>query len=385
MDYVNNDDKTDSKIYDDLHNELEYISNDSKTEEKLYVSGINCSVENAYNEMNDTKRFFNKKDGIIAWHSFQSFKEGEVTPELAHEIGVKLAQNIWGDRFQVLVATHLNTNHIHNHFIINSVSFVDGKKYYANRQTYAELRKENDRICKENGLSYLDEKKTRKGIEYKYYQKEEYMNYYKQTKLDIDECISHSNNYDDFIYKLKNKNYDVVIRSNKLSVRNLNYKRNIRIERKFGSAYTIENIKKQIAGTYISETINNFVKYKRDKTLDYLYKTNNKSLAYTYIKYLKLLNKYPKYSKNNKLSYQVKKDLEIMDSINRQTLLLINNKIECEDDLHSFYLKLRDNLKNNSSNKEQIKDQIELCNEIMKRHKSITDEVEKIEKEVIIR
>ena len=81
-------------------------------------------------DMINTKKRFNKTDGILAYHAYQSFKENEVTPELAHEIGIKLAEEMWGDKFEVVVSTHLNTNHIHNHFVINSVSFIDGKKYY---------------------------------------------------------------------------------------------------------------------------------------------------------------------------------------------------------------------------------------------------------------
>ena len=100
----------------------------------------------AFEEMKITKESFNKTEGTQGFHAFQSFKEGEVTPEQCHEIGLKLAEEMWGDRFEVVVSTHLNTNHYHNHFEINSVSFKDGKRYYDKRETYAELRRLSDGV-----------------------------------------------------------------------------------------------------------------------------------------------------------------------------------------------------------------------------------------------
>ena len=111
-----------------------------------------------------TKKSYNKTKGILGFHSFQSFKENEVTPELSHEIGVRLAEEMWGDRFEVMVSTHVNTNHIHNHFVINSVSFKDGKKYYDNRINYAKLRRLSDELCEEYGLSILKEKPCKRSI-----------------------------------------------------------------------------------------------------------------------------------------------------------------------------------------------------------------------------
>ena len=254
IDYVSDEKKVDEQTFKDLHNELEYISDDYKTEEKKYVTGINCSTNNACKEMKEIKKHFQKEDGIIAFHAYQSFKEGEVTPEQAHNIGIQLAEEMWGDRFQVVVATHLNTNHIHNHFVINSVSFVDEKKYYDNRMSYAELRRLNDQICMEHNLSYLEEKKTKKGLYYINYQdKADKIIYSKQTKSDVDMAIALANSYSEFLHILENMNYEVKERASKLSVRNLEYKRNIRIERQFGNDYSIENIKKQIAGIYLPE------------------------------------------------------------------------------------------------------------------------------------
>lgn len=386
IDYVNNPEKTDLSLYDDLHNEINYIINGEKTEKTIFTSGVNCSVENSYEQMMWIKEQYNKKDGIIAFHSYQSFEEKDISPELAHKIGIELANRVWGDRFQVVVATHLNTEHIHNHFVINSVSYVDGKRYYDNRSSYAYLRKMNDEICKEYGLSYMSEKITRKGIDYSKYQNISYDNYYKKTKRDLDVAISKSNSYDEFIELLSSMNYTIATRADKLSVRHNDYRRNIRIERKYGKDYTIENIIKQIKGIYIPEQSEYYKnRFKKDKTLEVLLKTNSKGLAYLYIKYLKLLNNYLKYEKKVSLSYEIKRDIEKMDSISKQTNLLVNNNIENEDDLFSFYLQLKEEKNNYPEMKNEIENEIKLCEEIMKRNSYIEGTIEKIEKEVIIR
>ena len=381
IEYVANDEKVSEDIYTELHKELNYISNNSKTEQKLYVSGINCEPSNAKEEFTLVKKRFNKEKGIIAFHAIQSFAEGEVTPEVAHEIGLQLATEMWGNKFQVVVATHLNTKHLHNHFIINSVSMIDGKRYYDTRTSYAELRKLNDQICMEHNLSFMEEKKTKSGINYYNYQLKD-NNYSKQTKKDIDLAIGISSSYSEFINVLENMNYEVYVRANKLSVRSLDYNRNIRIERRYGKDYSIENIKKRILGLYLPENKKYYKSYfQRDNILDNLIKMNCKGLAKHYIKYLKLLNNYPKYVKKNRVSYEMKKEIEKMDSISKQTILLAKNNITNEEELIKLYMDLKKELYNNS-NDEEIKEKIELINEIRNRKELLNIENEK---EVMIR
>ena len=234
--YTTDNNKTNISKVKFLDPSLENIKDEFESEEKVYVSGINIDIEHSFKEMINVKKQYCKTDGILGFHAYQSFKSGEVTPEEAHEIGLKFANEMWGDRFQVVVSTHLNTNCYHNHFVINSVSYVDGKKYYNNRTTYAEMRRLNDEICKEYGKSYLKEKVTKAGINYLNYQKKDltYNNYYKTAKEDIDIAISQAKNYAEFLSILKNMGYVVINRSEKLSIRGENYKRNIRIERYFG-------------------------------------------------------------------------------------------------------------------------------------------------------
>ena len=174
IDYAENESKTKNFefknnyeiLVNDLKDVIDYAKNSDKTEKEYFVTGINCETNSAYEEMQDTKRFYKKQDKILAFHAYQSFAEGEVTPELAHQIGVQLANEMWGDRFQVIVTTHLNTNHIHNHIVLNSVSFKDGLKYYDNRTNYAKMRHISDELCKEYGLSVIKEKTTKKKMNY---------------------------------------------------------------------------------------------------------------------------------------------------------------------------------------------------------------------------
>ena len=134
INYATNEEKTKNNYneygmdeFDSIRQVMTYATNPDKTEKQFYTTGINCEVKDAVKQMQLVKTIYGKENGILAFHAYQSFNKGEVTPEIAHEIGVKLADEMWGDRFQVVISTHLNTQHLHNHFVINSVSFKDGK------------------------------------------------------------------------------------------------------------------------------------------------------------------------------------------------------------------------------------------------------------------
>ena len=218
---------------------LDYVSNNEKTNNKEFVSGINCLPNIAYQDMMNTKKQFFKTDGIECFHGYQSFVSGEVTPEIAHEIGIKLAEKLCGDKYQVIVATHTNTDNIHNHFVLNSVSFKDGKKFTNRNKDYNNLQYESDNLCKEYGLSVLPKKYD--------YSKYATNNLYKELMKDsIDYTIENANSYDEFISILNDLDYEITIRNDELSIRREPYKRNTRILKQFGSDYSLENIKKRI-------------------------------------------------------------------------------------------------------------------------------------------
>ena len=158
LDYADNPDKTTAPEYldEDLYAALRYAENDDKTDRKMFVGGINCSAQNAYAEMIAVQRRFGLRGKVVGYHGIQSFREGEVTPEQAFEIGKATAQKMWGDRYQVLVTVHLNTNNVHCHFVVNPVSFKDGAKFQNKIGDHKELRRVSDEICREHGLSVLE-------------------------------------------------------------------------------------------------------------------------------------------------------------------------------------------------------------------------------------
>ena len=158
LDYADNPDKTTAPEYldEDLYAALRYAENDDKTDRKMFVGGINCSAQNAYAEMIAVQRRFGLRGKVVGYHGIQSFKEGEVTPEQAFAIGKETARQMWGDKYQVLVTVHLNTDNVHCHFVVNPVSFKDGAKFKNKIGDHKELRRISDEICREHELSVLE-------------------------------------------------------------------------------------------------------------------------------------------------------------------------------------------------------------------------------------
>ena len=251
INYAANPDKTDGKNFDEgaikaLHNVMDYASDDYKTEERIYVLAVNATPETARQKMQQTKMQFRKTDGIVAFHAIQSFKPGEVTPKLAHEIGKRLAEEMWGDRFEVVIATHLNKEHIHNHFVINSVSFVDGKKYYDNTSNYNRLRRLSDSLCEEYNLSVIRNPKS-KGKHYAEIlaEKNGYPTIRGQIKDELDEIIKTSYTYKDFWRILRERGYEVKDTGKYIALKPAFSQRYIRLK-SLGDNYSEEAIKERI-------------------------------------------------------------------------------------------------------------------------------------------
>ena len=217
-----------------------------------FVSGINCSINTARTEMMAVKKRYGKEDGIVAFHGYQSFAPNEATPEIAHEIGVRLANELWGERFQVIVATHLDKeNHIHNHFVLNSVSFKDGYRYNDCTKTYMLMRKTSDRICKEFGLSVIENPKRGKAKHYGEWKAEQdgRPTWRGIIKADVDEAISKALTDKQFFYLLRQKGYSIK-QGKDITVRPQGKERGMKLARNLGDEYTYNAIcKKIIANT----------------------------------------------------------------------------------------------------------------------------------------
>ena len=327
INYATNEEKTKNNYseygmdrFDSVRQVMTYATNPDKTEKQFYTTGINCEVKDAVKQMQFVKTIYGKENGILAFHAYQSFNEGEVTPEIAHEIGVKLANEVWGDRFQVVVSTHLNTRHLHNHFVINSVSFKDGKKYYSNLENTALLRKTSDEICEEYGLSVLKEKICKSGINFENFYKKSMRDsdYYKFAKEDIDYAIQHSYTLKQFQQMLVSMGYNYYYRADKLSIKREPYKRNIRVERAFGEEYSVESIRQRIlANDFVTEE--KIYPYKTMKIKFYGTKSifkkayKPKGIIALYYYYKHLLGLYKKNNVPHKLTEEMRKDIAKMD------------------------------------------------------------------------
>ena len=347
INYATNEEKTKNNYneygmdeFDSIRQVMTYATNPDKTEKQFYTTGINCEVKDAVKQMQLVKTIYGKENGILAFHAYQSFNKGEVTSEIAHEIGVKLANEMWGDRFQVVVSTHLNTEHLHNHFVINSVSFKDGKKHYSNLTNTALLRKTSDEICEEYGLSVLTEKTCKSGINFENFYKKSIRDsdYYKFAKEDIDYAIKHSYTLKQFQQMLVSMGYNYYYRADKLSVRREPYKRNIRVERAFGEDYSLENIKRRIfENDYIrSEKILPYmvVKNRHFTTRNKVKKKYRpKGIVALYYYYRYLLKLYTKKNVQYKLTPEMRAEVKKMDEYSERIRFLCKYKIETMSDV----------------------------------------------------
>jgi len=248
IDYANNPDKTTAKEYldEDLYAAIRYVENDDKTDQTMYVSGINCSKHNAYNEMIAVKRRFGERGKNIAYHGYQSFAIGEVTPEEAHTIGKETARKMWGAKYQVIVTTHLNTDNIHNHFVVNSVSFKTGRKFRNGIGDRLELRKISDVICAERNKSVIQGNKFYSNKKAYWVEKSGKLTHRDMLRKDVDEALSQCGSFKEIEYYLKTLGYrfERDFYYDHPSVYAEGWKRAVRIS-SLGEKYSKENIHKR--------------------------------------------------------------------------------------------------------------------------------------------
>ena len=210
IDYADNPDKTTEREYldDDLAAALAYAENDNKTDRKMFVTGINCLTEKAYEQMSATKQRYGKFSGNVAYHGFQSFRTDEVTPKEAHQIGLETARAMWGSEYEIVVTTHLNTDNIHNHMVVNSVSFRTGRKFENHISDHHHFREISDEICREYGKSVLEHSDFYGGEKGAYWlHKSGKQTHRDMLKADIEECLKYSGTAQDFISRLKSLGY----------------------------------------------------------------------------------------------------------------------------------------------------------------------------------
>ena len=347
IDYAENPEKTANPKYTEadlqaMVDVMEYATNKDKTEQRYFVTGVNCDPTTARDEMMIAKAQWNDESEIVCYHGFQSFKHGEVTPEQAHEVGVKLAQKMWGDRFQVIVATHLNTDCLHNHFVVNSVSFTDGRHYHDNKASLRLLRQRSDELCREYSLSVIEHPSGRKKP-YALYQAEKNGMPTRDnvTRQAVDEAISKSFTLKDFDRIMAEMGYRVSFDPNRKywTVIGKGWKRPKRLY-KLGEEYTNERIMERISENSYAVKFARFAEPQRTVRV-FRVKGSLKGakkiggLRGLYLHYCYKLGILPKNKKQNyaRLHYLLKDDLMKMEAISQETRLLCRNHIDTVEQL----------------------------------------------------
>lgn len=347
LNYVTNEMKTanpkwDKTSLESLTDVMHYAADEDKTEKQFFVTGINCSAEIARDQFVTVKKQFSKEDGIIAYHGYQSFAENEVTPEQAHEIGIEFAEKIWGDAYQVVVATHLNTEHIHNHFIVNSVSFKHGKRL-REKQWY-ELNKISDEICMEHGLSII-KKPEGKGIPKYLYDSEKSG---ESTRLNVarkavDEAIAVSANLREFELAMKSMGYSCSLSPNRKywTIKMASWKKPMRLYR-MGGEYSNERIMERLLEEKDTKAFIVFQKAIRVKRQYRMPTRQTKikkvgGLKGLYLHYCYLLGYLPRYThKPTRVPASIRDDIKKIDRISEEARLIDREKLNNMDTLIAF-------------------------------------------------
>ncbi|MGN8626214.1 relaxase/mobilization nuclease domain-containing protein [Bulleidia sp. HCP3S3_F2] len=424
INYATNPEKTSKDVYSEeqyqaLKDVLSYAKDEEKTEQEFYVEGINCNPSTARDQFISVKQAYGKEDGIQAYHGYLSFKEQNISPSLAQKIGMEFVKEVWGDRFQVVVTTHLNTKHLHCHYVINSISFKDGKRLWGNEKAWFKFRLIADKICEKYDLYYNPNPNRSKQSSYYYnLEKAGMPTRYDLARKAIDEAIRHSTNLKAFDYALTQMGYVHSLSESRKywTIIPKGYSKPIRLKN-LGDNYTEEAIRKRLIENQrinISPFENKYYKPRQYTLPTRQDKIQKKSGIYRlYLYYCYKLGYLPKYKKQNvsRLHYYLKEDLMKIDKISMETRLLARENISTIEQLFSYknsiekeidsLVDIRESLRRNvrknadeikiSKIKDEIYDstrkirelrkEITLCDGIAERSKVIDDRLKQIQKD----
>jgi len=367
--YAENPDKTENPAYFEkqgmtaeqtqgLSDVIDYASQTRKTQLtdenaeilRHYVTGIGCQPDTTRDEMMAAKKKFGKEDGVVAYHGIQSFSPndlqaagGKLTPDMAHEIGVKLAKKLWGDKYQVIVATHLDkANHLHSHFIVNTVSWVDGIRYHRTEQDYYNMQIESDKLCREYGLSVIEEPGRGKSKHYGEWRadKENRPTYRSLVKADIDQAILESMTERQLWDNLYKKGYHIKFGKD-ITLRPEGKDRGLKLYRNFGEDYSIESIRNRIlANTRPDRRIIPAQKPPKQVRFTGNLKTTRKmtGLRALYFYYLYKMGVLPKKRESSpgRVYFLFREDIRFIQSISKETRLLVKHGIDTAEQLTAF-------------------------------------------------
>ena len=347
--YVENPEKTraENPNLQPLWDVFSYVSRPEATEQGEYVSAINCLKDIALQQMILTKKQYGKENGYIAWHGYQSFKPGEVTPEQAHQIGLQLAKEMWGEQYQIIVTTHLDKDHLHNHFCFNSVSFLDGKKYNYSKSEQRKLREVSDRICREHGLSVIEKPHKAPSRQVWLDEKSGKPTRYNVYREDVKEAINFSRRPYYMEEYLRRKGYITDFTGKHWKIRLPQYAHFTRLDT-LDKRWTPENIERTM-GAYASfgnrrATINYPPQMPQDlrNWFQPFHKTSH--IYKLYLHYCYLLGVLLKNTEYKPTSPYLKEDLRKLEVFSEQVRYMSKYGIETFDDLYADREKLQNEM-----------------------------------------
>jgi len=350
VDYAQNPDKT---IYSDLRNVLHYAANEEKTvegeERAMFVTGVNCNRDTAFQEMQAVKERFGKTGGNVAYHTYQSFKPGEVTPELCHRLGVELAKRMWGDEYQVLVATHFNTGTYHNHFVVNSVGLWDGRKFNCSKPAYYQFRQLSDDLCREYQLSTIKNLKGKTPRSIYFAEKRGEPTKYNLMRKALDAALKVSVDGNDLQKALREQGYELDVNPahKYATLRRIGSKKAVRLYR-LGEEYALPALRERIEENRQRYAYD--FSYQRYKPMP-VQRPQPKRLRLKgsfsavkkiggfqgmYLHYCYCLGILPKGNKHSPLSPELREECRRLDAISRQAQLICREKLDTAEDVADF-------------------------------------------------
>ena len=379
VNYAKNPEKT---IFSDLNQVLKYAENEGKTidknEKTMYVTGVNCTTETAYEEMTSVQKRFDKCTGNIAYHAYQSFKTGEVSPELAHKIGVELAKKMWSE-YQVIVATHFNTGTYHNHFV--------GKKFNCNKGAYYNFRELSDKLCKEYNLTVIEKPKGRTPRNIYFAEKRGEPTKYNLMRQAINEAMKMCINYAQFKKIILKKGYIINDDYNRKypTIRSVNDKRAVRMYH-LGEEYLPKNIASRVNQNpyYMQNRYLEFVKPKRNKKKYKVYKfkgnLNNiskmKGIDILFLLLFHLLGLIPKRENYKPLSPEMRQEVRKMERYSKEIRLIVTEKIKTVENVKQYISQTEENIKDVTNIRQKYRNKLRNCTDdkLIKEYKAKRDE-----------
>ena len=351
VNYAANPKKT---VDPDLKKALQYAGDEAKTESRCYVTGVNCNAETAFEEMSAVQERFGKTGGNVAYHAYQSFKTGEITPELCHEIGVKLAKKMWGNEYQVLVTTHLNTG----------------------TGAYWKFRALSDKLCEEHNLTVIKNPSGKTPRSIYFAEKKGEPTTFNVLREAIDYGIEHSRSFEYFKWIMKDMGYIMCLnpKHRYWTICSVNSKKAVRMYR-LGAEYCNEAIRRRIHENNTQHWRNaaeyeyNRKQMKRFKPRVFVFRGSFKKLKFfgglyaKYLHYLYLMGKLPKRNQRKPLSPEMREAWRHLDRYSRQVTLVSNKKLNTLDDVKTFIADTDKEIKEVTELREKVYNKLRNCDD----------------------